>query len=69
MGIASAFAQMPAWVTDTAHEAAQIAFGLNDLHTARWATDIGHLLGGIVIMSPLVLQVAAAAARRGRPAG
>lgn len=35
--------RIPAWVTDTAHEAAEIAFGLNDLDTARWASDIGHL--------------------------
>lgn len=34
---------IPAWVTETAHEAAEIAFGLNDLDTARWASDIGHL--------------------------
>ena len=35
--------RIPAWVTETAHEAAEIAFGLNDLDTARWASDIGHL--------------------------
>ena len=35
--------RLPAWVTDTAHEAAEIAFGINDLDTARWAADIGHL--------------------------
>lgn len=35
--------RIPAWVTDTAHEAAQIAFRLNDLDAARWASDIGHL--------------------------